>query len=73
MGDAQTPVVGGHVYCRVRHADADVSLCIACDRLRALQDKTSPPYVVCRIDELEMAEPDPRFVEWWYEHHRQGR
>lgn len=73
MGEMQTPIIGGHVYCRERHADTDVSVCITCDRMRALQDRTSPPYVVCEVGELELDAPDPRFVAWWYEHHRPGR
>ncbi|HEY6957542.1 MAG TPA: hypothetical protein VI814_01825 [Candidatus Limnocylindria bacterium] len=73
MGEMQTPVIGGHVYCRARHADTDVSVCVTCERMHELRDRTSPPYVVCQIDDLEMAEPDPHFVAWWYEHHRRGR
>ncbi len=73
MGETQSPVIGGHVYCRRRHGDADVSECVTCEYLRELHDRTSPPFVVCEVDALDMQEPDPHFIEWWYQHHRRGR
>lgn len=73
MGDLQTPIVGGHAYCRTSHTDVDVSVCVACDRMRAISELTSPPYVVCAIDELELAAPDAHFIEWWHQHHRRAR
>ena len=73
MGELQSPIIGGHVYCRQRRDDVDVSACITCERMRALHDRTAPPYLVCEVDALELGEPDPGFVAWWYQHHRHGR
>lgn len=73
MAEVQAPIVGGHVYCRVRHGDIDITTCLACDRLLAVHDRTSPPYLVCQVDDVDLAAPDQHFVEWWYQHHRRGR
>jgi len=67
-------VSGGHVFCRIRREDVDVGTCFGCDRLRKVDEKSSPPYLVCELKSvpMEVAE-DPLFVEWWFQHHRRAR
>ncbi len=74
MAEQNAFVSGGHVYCQLRHEDRDVAECFGCDRLRRVNDKSSPPFVVCDVPDLPHAGVgDPGFVEWWYAHHRRGR
>jgi hypothetical protein len=74
MPDVKAFISGGHVYCQLRHEDRDVTLCFGCERLKELDKRTSPPYIVCDLLEVpEIAANDPQFIEWWYQHHRRGR
>ncbi len=66
-------VSGGHVYCQPRREDRDVAMCFGCRRLREVNDRSSPPFIQCDVTDMPQADAnDPRFVEWWYAHHRRG-
>ena len=73
MPEVRAFVAGGHVYCHARRADRDVSDCLDCERLLHVDEKSSPPYIVCDVDEADASAQDPLFVEWWYRHHRRAR
>ena len=65
---------GGHVYCRMRGTDLDVDECLSCPSLKELNDRTSPPYIVCdRLGEAPSRDVDRGYTEWWYQHHRRTR
>ncbi len=74
MAEVRAYVAGGHVYCPLARLDRDVSDCLACERFRQIDEKHSPPYLVCDLEEIPQdAGTDPLFVEWWYQHHRRAR
>jgi len=74
VAEARTYVAGGHVYCQLVRSDRDVAECFECRRLRRIDEKHSPPYIVCDLEEIPAsAASDPSFVEWWYRHHRRAR
>lgn len=72
MADVRTYVSDGQVQCPVDLVDRDVEHCFRCQRLKRVNDKTSPPYIVCDVKEVRRpAGGDPPFVE--FEHHRPRR
>jgi hypothetical protein len=74
MNEVRAYVSGGHVYCRLDHEDRDIDQCFGCSRLKRVDEKSSPPYIVCDVKGVaETAVGDPLFVEWWYQHHRRSR
>jgi hypothetical protein len=74
MAERKVYVSGGHVYCQVAHADRDIEECFGCRRLKQLNDRASPPYVLCDTASLPGdAITDPEFMQWWYQHHRRAR
>jgi len=73
MAERKAFVSGGHVYCQLRKEDRDVVECFGCIRLREVNDRSSPPFILCDATDLpERGANDPQFVEWWYTHHRRG-
>jgi hypothetical protein len=67
-------VSGGHVFCQVDRVDRDVQFCVGCQRLKQVNEKSSPPYIVCDLKDVsQSASVDPQFVVWWFEHHRPRR
>jgi hypothetical protein len=71
---SQIYIAGGHVYCRVRHADMDIAKCFSCTRLKVLGDQASPPFIVCdtsgAVSDLEDAQA---YARWRQQHHRPER
>ena len=73
MAEVKTYVAGGHVFCPVHRDDRDVLQCIDCGRLHRVNERSSPPHIVCDLDEAPGdGTTDPQFVEWWHQHHRRG-
>ncbi len=74
MAEVRAYVSGGHVFCQVDRMDRDVEHCITCQRLKQVNDKSSPPYIVCDVKDVRSpASGEPLFAEWWFEHHRPRR
>jgi hypothetical protein len=74
VAEEKAYIAGGHVYCRVAHEDRDVEQCMRCLRLKEIVDRVSPPYVVCEGKAAgDTDTEDPRFIEWWHQHHRPAR
>ncbi len=73
MSMVRAYIAGGHVYCQVDQRDQDVALCQGCPRMAELNDRSSPPYIACRIDPSTEAGPDRGFLAWWFQHHRRSR
>jgi len=61
---------GGHVYCARLRDDCDIERCLGCDSLKELNDRASPPYIVC---DAVQGSSDPFYVAWWHQHHRRSR
>ncbi|HEY6203713.1 MAG TPA: hypothetical protein VI056_11815 [Candidatus Limnocylindria bacterium] len=67
-------LAGGHVYCTMRRADLDIDECFGCPSLKELNDRVSPPYIVCeRIEPAGIRDVDRSYLEWLYQHHRRMR
>ena len=74
MSDTKAYISGGHVYCRVQHADTDIEKCFSCTRLRTLADEASPPFIACDTSGVQPSGEDERaFAQWRYQHHRGAR
>jgi len=75
MNERRAYIAGGHVYCREHGRDQDIDECAGCPRLATLNEKSSPPYIVCDLSRHVggIFDEDPGFTQWWYQHHRRGR
>ena len=75
MNERRAYIAGGHVYCREKQRDEDVMNCLDCPRLADVNERTSPPYIVCELSHQVggIFNEDPGFNQWWYRHHRRGR
>jgi hypothetical protein len=73
VAEVKVYVAGGHVYCPIHRDDRDVLLCAGCARLRKVDERSSPPFIVCELDDPSLETvADPGYAEWWYQHHRRG-
>jgi len=74
MNTTRAYVSGGHVYCKARQTDVDISECLDCGKMRELHDEASPPYLLCEADApISLFGEDPAFLEWWFRHRRRAR
>lgn len=74
MSEIRSYVAGGHVYCRFKRADMDVSECLGCARLKELNDRSSPPFLLCEDRDIPGTVLEGReFAQWWFQHHRRAR
>ena len=72
--DPRSYIAGGHVYCKIEKRDMDIDQCVGCARLRTIDEKASPPYLVCESSTVPSeALLDPEFMSWWHQHHRPAR
>ena len=67
-------ISGGHAYCAARQSDVAIEECFGCRWISEVNERSSPPYIVCDAKErAERGAADPLYMSWWYGHHRPPR